>query len=394
MTSTSHRCALPAQGLTAYGLAHFATSLSAGHTALVHAAAGGVGALLVQLLCRRGVRVLGTASTPEKQALVREAGAIPLPYGPRLPDLVRAANSGRGVDAVFDSVGLTTQADSLAVLSLYGHLVYFGEASGPPAPISPEALYERNLRVSSFWLAADPLERWNDARRELQELVTAGLLRVTIGTTFPLGLGCRRPSSARAAPDARQADSTSRGLTERRNGLVSRSHTNLPLVCGGVMLSAGLSLVLLASNPSLAGPCDLLDRAAAGTLAGAPVSPGMPEPPEPDDETNGILSYCMYRAPKASVIVSLVAFPNAGDAKKATTKELVAGRLEGEQKELKEETGLGEKSFWAYTEEGAQYVVLKGANVIAVSMGGGLPKPPASYHDALRAAAASAAGKL
>jgi NADPH2:quinone reductase len=178
--------ALPAQGLTAYGLAHFATNLSPGQTALVHAAAGGVGALLVQLLCRRGVRVLGTASTPDKQALVRVAGAIPLTYGPGLPDLVRAANGGRGVDAVFDSVGRSTQADSLAVLSLYGHLVYFGEASGPPAPISPDSLYERNLRVSSFWLAADPPERWNDARRELQEWVAAGLLRVTIGNTFPL----------------------------------------------------------------------------------------------------------------------------------------------------------------------------------------------------------------
>ncbi len=161
-----------------------------------------------------------------------------------------------------------------------------------------------------------------------------------------------------------------------------------------MMLPVALSLVMLSSAPSLAGPCDLLDRAAAGTLAGAPVSPGISEPPEPDDETNGILSYCMYRAPKGAVIVSLVAFANAGDAKKATTKELVAGRLEGDQKELKEETGVGDKAFWAYTEQGAQYVVLKGANVIAVSIGGGLPKPPASYHDALRAAAASASGKL
>jgi NADPH2:quinone reductase len=180
--------ALPAQGLTAYGLAHFATALAPGQTALVHAAAGGVGALLVQLLCRRGVRVLGTASTAAKQALVREAGAIPLPYGPGLPGLVRAANGGQGVDAVFDSVGRATQADSLAVLTLYGHLVYFGEASGPPAPISPDALYERNLRVSGFWLAADPPERWNVARRELQEWVAAGALRVTVGHTFPLRL--------------------------------------------------------------------------------------------------------------------------------------------------------------------------------------------------------------
>jgi NADPH2:quinone reductase len=178
--------ALPAQGLTAYGLSHFATALARGQSALVHAAAGGVGVLLVQLLCRLGVQVLGTASTEAKRALVREAGALPLPYGPGLPDLVRAANGGKGVDAVFDSVGRATQGDSLAVLSLYGHLVYFGEASGPPAPISPEALYERNLRVSSFWLAADPPERWSVARGELQAWVAAGALRVTVGHTFPL----------------------------------------------------------------------------------------------------------------------------------------------------------------------------------------------------------------
>jgi NADPH2:quinone reductase len=179
--------ALPAQGLTAYGLAHFATELAPGQSALVHAAAGGVGALLVQLLKQRGVRVLGTASTPLKQALVRELGAVPLPYGPDLPDLVRDANGGRGVDAVFDSVGRTTRDDSLAVLALYGHLVFFGEASGSPAPIHPDELYSRNLRISSFWLAADPPERWEVARRELQDWVLAKTLRVTLGETYPLG---------------------------------------------------------------------------------------------------------------------------------------------------------------------------------------------------------------
>jgi len=180
--------ALPAQGLTAYGLAHFATAMVPGQTALVHAAAGGVGALLVQILSQHGVEVLGTASTAAKQALIAEMGAVPLPYGPGLPDLVRAATGGRGVDVVFDSVGRTTQADSLAVLALYGHLVFFGDASGPPAPIAPDALYERNLRVSSFWLAADPPERWIGPRRELQEWVAAGRLRVTIAQTFPLHL--------------------------------------------------------------------------------------------------------------------------------------------------------------------------------------------------------------
>lgn len=180
--------ALPAQGLTAYGLAHFATAMVPGQTALVHAAAGGVGALLVQILSHHGVKVLGTASTAAKQALIAEMGAVPLPYGPGLPDLVRAATGGRGVDVVFDSVGRTTQADSLAVLALYGHLVFFGDASGPPAPIAPDALYERNLRVSSFWLAADPPERWIGPRRELQDWVAAGRLRVTVAQTFPLHL--------------------------------------------------------------------------------------------------------------------------------------------------------------------------------------------------------------
>jgi NADPH:quinone reductase len=178
--------ALPVQGLTAYGLAHFSTELAPGQSALVHAAAGGVGALLVQLLRLRGVRVLGTASTPAKQALVRELGAVALPYGPGLPELVREANGGGGVDAVFDSVGRATRDDSLAVLALYGHLVFFGEASGSPAPIHPDELYGRNLRVSSFWLAADPPERWDAARRELQDRVLAKTLRVSVGETYPL----------------------------------------------------------------------------------------------------------------------------------------------------------------------------------------------------------------
>jgi NADPH2:quinone reductase len=90
------------------------------------------------------------------------------------------------VDAVFDSVGRATQEDSLAALALYGHLVFFGEASGSPAPIHPDELYSRNLKVSSFWLAADPLERWAEARLELQRWVLDGRLRVMIGETLPL----------------------------------------------------------------------------------------------------------------------------------------------------------------------------------------------------------------
>jgi NADPH2:quinone reductase len=178
--------ALPAQGLTAYGLSHVATALTPGQTALVHAAAGGAGALLVQLLQKRGVRVFGTASTFAKRELVRALGAVPVPYGADLPALILEATGGRGVDAVFDSVGQATRAESFAVLGRHGHLAYFGEASGAPAPIDLEELYTRCLKVSCFWLGADPPERWDAARRELQEWVADGSLRIAIGQSFPL----------------------------------------------------------------------------------------------------------------------------------------------------------------------------------------------------------------
>jgi NADPH2:quinone reductase len=132
------------------------------------------------------VRVFGTASTASKLALVEELGAVPLPYGAGLPERLREATDGRGMDAVFDSVGRATQADSLAALGLYGHLVFFGESSGSPSPIHPDELYPLNLKVSSFWLAADPPDRWAEARRELQRLVLEGRLRVTIDKTLSL----------------------------------------------------------------------------------------------------------------------------------------------------------------------------------------------------------------
>ena len=192
--------ALPVQGLTAYGLSHVATKLEPGQTALVHAAAGGVGALLVQLLQKRGVRIFGTASTSGKRELVRALGADPLPYGPTMPGLVLDATSGLGVDAVFDSIGQATRTESFAVLARYGHLAYFGEASGPPAPIHLDELYGRCLRVSTFWLGADPLERWNMARQDLQDWVADGSLRITIGQTFLL----RQASEAHRQLESRE----------------------------------------------------------------------------------------------------------------------------------------------------------------------------------------------
>lgn len=161
------------------------------------------------------------------------------------------------------------------------------------------------------------------------------------------------------------------------------------------MISAlSLSLALLISAAHVAGPCDLLDPATVSELLGQPLTRGVPAGPEPDEDTGGTLSYCTYHAGPTALIVSQVAFESAAAARKATTKELVAGRLEDDLMALKEEPGLGDKAFWAYTPQGAEYVVLKGPSVLGLALGGRLPKPPASYQAALRAAAAKAITRL
>jgi NADPH2:quinone reductase len=178
--------ALPVQGLTAYGLAHFATSMAKGQSALVHAAAGGVGLLLVQMLRRRGVQVFGTASSAAKLELVREMGGVPVPYGPDVATAIAAVRGVPTVDVVFDSVGRTTQDQSLSLLGLYGHLVFFGDSSGPPRPVDPDELYGRSLRVSSFGLAAHPPEELAQARADLMTWAKEGALRVHVGRILAL----------------------------------------------------------------------------------------------------------------------------------------------------------------------------------------------------------------
>jgi NADPH:quinone reductase len=180
--------ALPQQGLTAYGLAFFASAVRPGHSVLVHAAAGGVGQILIQLLRRQGARVFGTVSTAEKAAAVAALGAEPLLYGEDLPERVSAALGGRGVDRVYDSVGKATQEQSLAMLAPYGELIFFGDASGPPAPIDPDQLYGRSLKISAFGLNVDrDPEVWAAARRQLLEWLEAGELKVAVSRRFPLG---------------------------------------------------------------------------------------------------------------------------------------------------------------------------------------------------------------
>src|SRR5215213_6309208 len=136
--------ALPLQGLTAYGVVVFAAGVREGQTVLLHAAGGGIGLLAVQMIRRAGGRVLGTVSTREKAEAVREMGGEPLLHGGDLLERVLSATDGRGVDVVLDSEGRATQELSLAALAPYGHLVHCGDASGPPLPVDPDRLYEKN----------------------------------------------------------------------------------------------------------------------------------------------------------------------------------------------------------------------------------------------------------
>lgn len=194
--------ALPQQGLTAYGVVHLAARIEAGQTVLIHAAGGGVGLLAVQMAKKAGARVLGTASSEPKEEAVLAAGGEPLAYGMDLLDRVLQTTGGEGVDVVLDSIGRATQEVSLAMLAPFGHLVNYGDASGPPPPIDPDRLYERSLKVSSYTLNVDYRpERWVEIRKELLRWVEEGQLRLNISTILPLA----RAAEAHRLLESRQS---------------------------------------------------------------------------------------------------------------------------------------------------------------------------------------------
>ncbi|MHA3723534.1 quinone oxidoreductase family protein [Leucobacter sp. HY1910] len=181
--------ALPLQGLTAHYLANSIVRLGPGDTALVHAGAGGVGLLLTQLLAARAVRVITTASTPEKQELSVRAGALLAIGYEDFADRVRDMTGGEGVKAVFDGVGQATFDGSLRSLRVRGDLVLFGAASGPVPPFDLQRLNAGgSLRVTRPTLAhflRTPAER---AKRygDLFTGVQGGVLDVRIGERFAL----------------------------------------------------------------------------------------------------------------------------------------------------------------------------------------------------------------
>ncbi len=125
------------QGMTAYYLTHSTFALKPGHTALIHAAAGGTGRLLVQMAVMQGARVIATAGTEAKAELAREAGAsdvILYEQQPDWPAEVKRLTGGAGVDVMYDSVGQATFLKGLDCLRACGLMASFGQSSGPVAP--------------------------------------------------------------------------------------------------------------------------------------------------------------------------------------------------------------------------------------------------------------------
>ncbi|ACQ80624.1 Alcohol dehydrogenase zinc-binding domain protein [Beutenbergia cavernae DSM 12333] len=188
--------ALPLQGMTAQYLVDATYPVQRGDQLLVHAAAGGVGLLLVQLAASRGARIIATVGSTEKETLARGAGAdVVIRYdelddvATALPALVREATGGEGVHAVYDGVGVATFDASLASLRRRGTLVLFGASSGPVPPVDPQRLN----RAGSVYLTRPTLGDYTTTREELLarardvfDAVAHGRLDVRIGARFGL----------------------------------------------------------------------------------------------------------------------------------------------------------------------------------------------------------------
>jgi NADPH2:quinone reductase len=184
------------QGMTAHYLTHSTYPIKQGETALVHAAAGGVGQLLVQMSKLRGARVVGTAGTAEKARLARDAGAdeVIVYTEQDFETETKRLTGGEGVHVVYDGVGKSTFDKDLNVLRPRGYLVLFGGASGAVPPFDLIKLSQKG----SLFLTRPSLHHYIHTREELEQrssevldLVTAGKLKLRIHQTYPLAAAAR-----------------------------------------------------------------------------------------------------------------------------------------------------------------------------------------------------------
>ena len=179
------------QGMTAHYLSHDTYPLKRGETALVHAAAGGVGLLLVQMAHNIGARVIATVSTEEKAKLAREAGAddVILYTQTDFEAETRRLTAGKGVEVVYDSVGKTTFEKGLNILRPRGMMVLFGGSSGPVPPFDLIALSQKG----SLYVTRPTLAHYIASRDELVArsgavfgMMAAGKIKLRIEHTYPL----------------------------------------------------------------------------------------------------------------------------------------------------------------------------------------------------------------
>ena len=179
------------QGLTAHFLSHSTYPIKQGDTVLIHAAAGGVGGLLVQMAKRRGARVIGTVSNEEKAQEARDAGADEIIFYTQTDFVAetKRLTGGRGVDAVYDSVGRGTFLGGLDCLRRRGYMVLFGQSSGAVEPLDPQVLNAKG----SLYLTRPTLGHYVAEHGELLQRagdifrwIAAGELKVRIAATFPL----------------------------------------------------------------------------------------------------------------------------------------------------------------------------------------------------------------
>ena len=190
--SDGQALSLMVQGLTAWHLLRTSTHLAQGESVVVHAAAGGVGTLAVQLAKAWGAgRVIGVASSKDKRELAESLGAdVTVDAGASdLKAAIEEANGGKKVDVVLEMVGGPTLEASLAALAPFGRLATFGMASRQPTrPIDPGALMSRSRGVIGFWLAhcfTRP-SMLQPQMAELLSMVEAGTLKPIVGGTYPL----------------------------------------------------------------------------------------------------------------------------------------------------------------------------------------------------------------
>ncbi len=182
--------AFPLQGMTAHYLTHDFRKLKKGDAVLIHAAAGGVGLLLVQFAKRAGAEVIGTVSTEKKADVARQAGAdhVILYTKQDFASEVKRITGGRGAQLILDGVGKSTFSGDLECVAVRGHIVVFGAASGPADPVVPNALMQKSISVSGGSSGNFTATRRELLRRSRDVLngIEAGWLKLRIDHVLPL----------------------------------------------------------------------------------------------------------------------------------------------------------------------------------------------------------------